>query len=57
MAALVLVPLNAAMMLSIPVEGTHYLTDMLMGLIVALVAISLARACTELFARRAPLAY
>jgi membrane-associated phospholipid phosphatase len=49
----VLVPLNAAMMLSIPVEGTHYLTDMLMGLIVALVAISLARACTELFARHA----
>lgn len=53
----VLVPLNAAMMLSIPVEGTHYLTDMLLGLIVALVAISLARACTELFARRATPAY
>lgn len=39
----VLVPMNTAMLLATPVEGTHYLTDMLMGLAVALVALGLVR--------------
>ena len=34
----VIVPLNFAMLLSTPVEGTHYLTDMLLGAAVAIVA-------------------
>ena len=40
----VLVPMNAAMLLATPVEGTHYLTDMLIGLAVALVALMAVRA-------------
>ena len=36
---LLLVPLNLIMLLSIPVEGTHYLSDMLLGAGVALVAL------------------
>lgn len=32
------VPVNLAMLLSTPVEGTHYLTDMLMGAAVAILA-------------------
>jgi len=40
---LALVPLNLAMLLSTPVEGTHYLTDMILGALVALAAIALAR--------------
>jgi membrane-associated phospholipid phosphatase len=39
----ILIPVNIAMLLSIPVEGTHYLTDMLMGAMVALTAIMLVR--------------
>lgn len=35
-----LVPLNAAMLLATPVEGTHYLTDMLIGLAVAGLALA-----------------
>ena len=34
-----LVPLNLAMLVSIPVEGTHYLTDMVMGALVAVAAL------------------
>ena len=33
-----LLPLNAAMLLATPVEGTHYLSDMVCGLIVAVTA-------------------
>lgn len=35
-----LLALNAAMLLSTPVEGTHYLSDMLMGALVAAVALT-----------------
>uniref|UniRef100_UPI0026256566 phosphatase PAP2 family protein n=1 Tax=Novosphingobium sp. TaxID=1874826 RepID=UPI0026256566 len=34
----VIVPVNIAMLLSTPVEGTHYLTDMLLGAAVAALA-------------------
>lgn len=34
-----LVAINAAMLLATPVEGTHYLTDMILGAIVALVSL------------------
>jgi hypothetical protein len=40
----VIVPLNAAMLLATPVEGTHYLSDMLLGLLVAAVAVLTVRA-------------
>lgn len=43
----IIVPLNLAMMLSTPVEGTHYLTDMLIGAIVAAVAILAVRTLTR----------
>ena len=46
-----LVPLNAAMLLAIPVEGGHYLSDMILGAIVAVVAIGLTRAGSALSAR------
>ncbi|WP_338329099.1 phosphatase PAP2 family protein [Sphingobium yanoikuyae] len=36
-----IVALNAAMLLSTPVEGTHYLIDMILGLGVALTALAL----------------
>ena len=49
----VLVPMNIAMLLSTPVEGTHYLSDMVMGLAVALVAIALARAGSDWLTRLA----
>lgn len=39
----VIVPLNLAMLLATPVEGTHYLADMIVGALVALVAILLVR--------------
>lgn len=39
----VLVPLNLAMLLSTPIEGTHYLSDMVLGALVALAALVLAR--------------
>jgi len=38
------VPLNLLMLLATPVEGTHYLVDMVLGALVAVVAIGLARA-------------
>jgi membrane-associated phospholipid phosphatase len=34
--------MNAAMLLATPVEGTHYLTDILLGIAVAVVAIAVA---------------
>lgn len=37
------VALNAAMLLSTPVEGTHYLIDMILGAFVALTALALIR--------------
>jgi hypothetical protein len=40
----IIVPINAAMLLATPVEGTHYLTDMLIGLAVALTALAIVRA-------------
>jgi len=48
----VLVPLNAAMMLSIPVEGTHYLSDMLLGVVVALLAMGVVRWAAGRFGHR-----
>jgi membrane-associated phospholipid phosphatase len=47
----VLVPLNAAMLLATPVEGTHYLSDMVMGFIVAMTAIGIVRALSVRFGR------
>jgi hypothetical protein len=38
-----LVPLNMAMLMATPVEGTHYLTDMLLGALVALASIAAVR--------------
>lgn len=38
-----LLGLNGAMLLATPVEGNHYLTDMLMGLAVALIATAITR--------------
>lgn len=40
---LLLVPLNVAMLLAVPVEGVHYLTDMILGAAVALLAIMTVR--------------
>ena len=39
----VLGPLNVLMLLATPIEGTHYLTDMIVGLLVALCAIFAVR--------------
>jgi len=47
----VLIPVNIAMLLSIPVEGTHYLTDMLMGAMVALAATMLVKYASQLLVR------
>ncbi len=38
-----LLTLNAAMLLSTPVEGTHYLSDMLIGAVVAVAAVVIVR--------------
>lgn len=38
-----MVPVNLAMLVSTPVEGTHYLSDMLLGVLVAVVALVIAR--------------
>lgn len=51
-----LISLSVAMLLSVPVEGTHYLTDMLIGAAVALVALFLAARLVERFAVPQPLA-
>lgn len=51
-----LLALNAAMLLSTPVEGTHYLADMLIGAVVsavALTAVAAARAFREAAVARA----
>ncbi|RVU05658.1 phosphatase PAP2 family protein [Novosphingobium umbonatum] len=48
----VLVPLNVAMLLSTPVEGTHYLSDMLLGFAVALVALKLEALLSTRFCAR-----
>ena len=37
----IVVPINIAMLLSIPVEGTHYLIDMILGALVALVSVGI----------------
>ena len=42
----VIVPVNVAMILATPVEGTHYLVDILLGIMVALVAVAIARQVT-----------
>lgn len=39
----VVVPINLAMLLATPVEGTHYLTDMIIGALVAFAAIAIVR--------------
>lgn len=47
-----IVALNAAMLLSTPVEGTHYLIDMILGVGVALSALALIRAYVAMLDRR-----
>lgn len=47
-----LLPLNAAMLLATPVEGTHYLSDMICGLIVAVVAFVGVRMAVQRLPRR-----
>jgi hypothetical protein len=47
-----IVALNAAMLLSTPVEGTHYLIDMILGVGVALTALALIRAYVAMLDRR-----
>jgi hypothetical protein len=39
----VVVPINLAMLLATPVEGTHYLADMIIGALVALAALAIVR--------------
>lgn len=46
-----IVALNAAMLLSTPVEGTHYLIDMILGVLVALVSLALVRGHQRLLSR------
>jgi len=48
-----LVPLNAVMLLSTPVEGTHYLSDMVIGFMVAMFALVVVRWGAERLARLA----
>ncbi|MEP7222182.1 MAG: phosphatase PAP2 family protein [Novosphingobium sp.] len=49
----VLVAINAAMLLSTPIEGTHYLSDMIAGLFVAVFAILAVRTGLRLIWSRA----
>ncbi len=42
----VIVPVNLLMLLATPVEGAHYLVDMLLGVMVALIAVAVARQIT-----------
>lgn len=51
-----LICLSGAMLLSVPVEGTHYLSDMLLGALVALVAIVVAAKLIRRFGAAQPLA-
>jgi hypothetical protein len=44
----IVLPINFAMILSIPVEGNHYLADMLIGATVAISAIFIVKACMRL---------
>ncbi len=44
-----LIALNAAMLLATPVEGNHYLSDMLCGALVAIAAILIVRGAMRLF--------
>lgn len=46
-----LLGINGAMLLATPVEGNHYLSDMFLGLAVALVAIALVRRAMRTLAR------
>jgi hypothetical protein len=48
-----IVALNAAMLLSTPVEGTHYFVDMLLGVAVALASLALVRLYEQALRRRA----
>ena len=50
-----LVAINLAMLLATPVEGTHYLTDMILGALVAVAALSLV-AGLRAWPARAPIA-
>jgi membrane-associated phospholipid phosphatase len=47
-----LVPVNIAMLLATPIEGTHYLVDMIAGMLVALFATCLVKG--GLYYRTAP---
>lgn len=47
-----LLALNVAMLLATPVEGTHYLSDMILGAAVAGVALGAVAALTETLSRR-----
>ncbi len=44
--------INLAMLLATPIEGTHYLSDMIAGLVVALIAIGAVAAAQSIVARR-----
>lgn len=44
--------MNLAMLLATPVEGTHYLIDIIAGAVVALLAIKFTRTFTGRFGRR-----
>ena len=44
--------INTAMLLATPVEGTHYLSDMILGAIVAIVALGAVAALSEALSRR-----
>ena len=52
-----LLALNAAMLLSTPVEGTHYLSDMILGALVAFAAIAAIRGVRASLARGAPMRF
>lgn len=47
-----IVIVNLAMLLATPVEGTHYLIDIIAGAVVALAAMAITRAVTSHYARR-----
>ncbi len=51
-----LLAINVAMLLATPVEGNHYLTDMVLGLVVALIATLLVRKAAALAANGLPTA-
>lgn len=51
----VLVPINLLMLTATPIEGAHYLSDMILGLVVATVAIAMAHAAPGIVGRNRPL--